>query len=68
VDPLLSGSGQVHEHTSETTGEELLDQPTARVQSRLLQAPLASQALTESLSSSACSTSSSLSSKPCKEL
>jgi hypothetical protein len=25
VDPLLSGSGQVHEHTSETMGEQLLD-------------------------------------------
>jgi hypothetical protein len=51
VDPMLSGSGQVHEHTSETMGEQLLGQPTVKGQSQLLQVPLASRALTKSLSS-----------------
>jgi hypothetical protein len=41
---MLSGSdhgGQVHEHTSETIGEEVLGPTKVRVGSRLMQVPVA---------------------------
>jgi hypothetical protein len=58
---MLSGSGRVAEHSSETIGEKHLGPTKVRVLSRLMQVPVKNHASTMSLSWSACSRSSSLS-------